>query len=168
PLLRPMYSLSQTELTALREFIDEHLATGFIRPSRSPHGTPVLFIKKKDGGLRLCVDFRGLNKLTKKDCYPLPLITDLLDSPGRAQIYTKIDLQHAYHLVRIAKGDEWKTAFRTRYGLFEWQAMPFGLTNSPAVFQRFMNDIFANMLNVCVIVYLNDILIYSDNIELHR
>src|SRR5882724_1376465 len=168
PPLGHMYSLSQTELIALREFIDEHLATGFIRPSRSPYGAPVLFAKKKDGGLHLCVDFRGLNKITKKDRYPLPLISDLLDSSGRARIYTKIDLQHAYHLVRIAEGDEWKTAFRTRYGSFEWQVMPFGLTNSPAAFQRFMNDIFADMLDVCVIVYLDDILIYSDNIEQHR
>jgi hypothetical protein len=109
-----------------------------------------------------------LNKLTKKDRYPLPLITDLLDSPGRARIYTKIDLQHAYHLVRIAEGDEWKTAFRTRYGSFEWLVMPFGLTNAPAAFQRFMNDIFSDMLDVCVIIYLDDILIYSDNKELHR
>src|SRR5258705_3074354 len=168
PPLVHMYSLSQTELVALREFIDEHLATGFIRPSRSPYGAPVLIAKKKDGGLRLCVDFRGLNKITKKDRYPLPLITDLLDSSGKARIYTKIDLQHAYHLVHIAEGDEWKTAFRTRYGSFEWQVMPFGLTNSPAAFQRFMNDIFADMLDVCVIVYLDDILIYSDNIEQHR
>ena len=168
PPLGQLYSLSQTELQALRDFLDEHLTTGFIRPSRSPHGAPVLFAKKKDGRLRLCVDFHGLNKITKKDHYPLPLITDLLDSPGRARIYTKIDLQHAYHLVRIAEGDEWKTAFRTRYGSFEWQVMPFGLTNAPSAFQRFMNDIFADMLDVCVIVYLDDILIYSDNPELHR
>ena len=168
PPLGQMYSLSQTELVALREFIDEHLATGFIRPSRSPYGAPVLFAKKKDGSLRLCVDFRGLNKITKKDRYPLPLISDLLDTSGRARIYTKIDLQHAYHLVRIAEGDEWKTAFRTRYGSFEWLVMPFRLTNAPAVFQRFMNDVFSDMLDVCVIVYLDDILIYSDNPELHR
>ena len=109
-----------------------------------------------------------MNKLTKKDRYPLPLITDLLDSPGRARIYTKIDLQHAYHLVCIAEGDEWKTAFQTRYGSFEWLVMPFGLTNAPAAFQRFMNDIFSDMLDVCVIIYLDDILIYSDNKELHR
>src|ERR1700729_3938820 len=108
-----MYSLSQTELTAPREFINEHLATGFIQPSRSPHGAPVLLTRKKDGGHHLCIDFCGLNKITKKDRYPLPLIMDLLDSPGRAQIYTKINLQHAYHLVHIAEGDEWKTAFRT-------------------------------------------------------
>ena len=109
------------------------------------HGAPILFVKKKDGGLQLCVNFRGLNKITKKDRYPLPLIMDLLDSPGKARIYTIIDLQHAYHLVHIAKGDEWKTAFWTRSGSFEWKVMPFGLTNALAAFQHFMNDIFAVM-----------------------
>ena len=164
----PIYSLSATELQALREFLDEHLPIGFIRPSRSSHGAPVLFVRKKDGSLRLCVDFRGLNKITKKDRYPLPLISDLLDSPRKARIYSKIDLRHAYHLVRIAEGDEWKTAFRTRYGSFEWLVMPFGLTNAPASFQRFMNDIFGDMLDKSVLVYLDDILIYSDDIDQHR
>jgi hypothetical protein len=164
----PIYSLSATELQALREFLDEHLSIGFIRPSRSPHGAPVLFVRKKDGSLRLCVDFRGLNKITKKDRYPLPLISDLLDSPRKARIYSKIDLRHAYHLVRIAEGDEWKTAFRTCYGSFEWLVMPFGLTNAPASFQRFMNDIFGDMLDKSVLVYLDDILIYSDDIDQHR
>src|ERR1700721_2429164 len=93
---------------------------------------------------------------------------DLLDSPGRARIYTKIDLQHAYHLVHIAEGDEWKTAFRTRYGSFEWLVMPFGLTNAPAAFQRFMNDIFSDLLDVNVTVYLDDILIYSDDPAEHK
>jgi hypothetical protein len=162
-----IYSLSQSELQALREFIDEHLALGFIRTSTSPHGAPILFVKKKDGSLRLCVDYRGLNKISKKDRYPLPLISDLLDSPGNARIYTKIDLRHAYHLVRIADGDEWKTTFRTRYGSFEWLVMPFGLTNAPAAFQRFINDVFSDMLDVCVIAYLDDILVYSDNPENH-
>ena len=168
PPLGPIYSLSAIELATLREFIDENLSIGFIRPTRSPCGAPVLFIKKKDGSLRLCVDFRGLNKITKKDRYPIPLIADLLDAPKKARIYTKIDLRHAYHLVRIAEGDEWKTAFRTRYGSFEWLVMPFGLTNAPAAFQRFMNDIFSDMLDVSVIVYLDDILIYSDNPAEHR
>src|ERR1700723_1542200 len=168
PPLRQVYSLSQTGLKALQEFLDENLAVGFISSTRSLHGAPVLFVKKKDGGLRLCVDFRGLNKITKKDRYPLPLITDLLDSPGKAKIYTKIDLQHAYHLVRIAKGDEWKMAFWTRYRSFEWKVMPFGLTNAPAAFQHFMNDIFADMVDICVIIYLDDILVYSDNIDQHR
>jgi hypothetical protein len=168
PPLGPIYSLSQSELTALREFIDDNLANGFIRSSRSSHGAPVLFVKKKDGSLRLCVDFRGLNSISKKDRYPLLLISDLLDAPRKARIYTKIDLRHAYHLVRIAEGDEWKTAFRTRYGSFEWCVMPFGLSNAPAAFQRFMNDVFADLLDVCVVVYLDDILIYSDSTELHR
>src|ERR1700720_575564 len=168
PPLGQFYSLSHTELKALQEFLDENLAAGFISSTPSLHGAPVLFVKKKDGGLRLCVDFRGLNKIMKKDRYPLPLITDLLDSPGKARIYTKIDLQHAYHLVRITKGDEWKMAFRTRYGSFEWKVMPFGLTNALAAFQHFMNDIFADMVDICVIIYLDDILVYSDNIDQHR
>jgi len=114
------------------------------------------------------VDFRGLNKVSKKDRYPLPLISDLLDSPSHAKIYTKIDLRHAYHLVRIAPGDEWKTAFRTQYGSYEWLVMPFGLTNAPAAFQRFVNTIFADMLDVCVVVYLDDILIYSEDMDSHH
>jgi len=168
PPLGTLYSLSPVELSALRTFIDENLATGFIRPTTSSHAAPVLFVKKKDGSLRLCVDFRGLNKVSKKDRYPLPLISDLLDSPSRAKIYTKIDLRHAYHLVRIAPGDEWKTAFRTRYGSYEWLVMPFGLTNAPAAFQRFVNTIFADMLDVCVVVYLDDILIYSEDMDSHH
>jgi len=168
PPFGPIYSLSQEELAALRKFIDENLATGFIRPSRSPCGAPVLFIRKKDGSLRLCVDFRGLNRISKKDRYPLPLISDLLDAPRKARIYTKIDLRHAYHLIRISAGDEWKTAFRTRYGSFEWLVMPEGLTNAPAAFQRFMNDIFSDMTDISVIVYLDDILVYSDNLSEHQ
>ena len=139
PKLGPVYSLSQTELKALREFIDDNLATGFITSSQSSIGAPVLFVRKKTGDLRLCVDFRGLNKITKKDRYPLPLITDLLDTARSAKIYTKLDIRHAYHLIRIAEGDEWKTSFHTRYGSFEWRVMPEGLTNAPATFQRFVH-----------------------------
>ena len=124
-------------------------------------------MRKKDGALQLCVDFRGLNKITKKDRYPLPLISDLLDAPKKARIYTKIDLRHAYHLVRIAEGDEWKTAFRTHYGSFEWLVMPFGLSNAPAAFQHFMDDIFGDLLDICTIIYLDEILIYSDNETSH-
>ena len=167
PLQPPIYSLSNSELGTLREFIDKHLNISFIQLSRSSHGTPILFVKKKDGSLRLCVDFRSLNKVTKKDRYPLPLIMDLLDAPQKARIYTKINLQHTYHLVQIAKGNEWKTAFQTRYGSFKWLVMPFRLTNRPAAFQRFMNDIFGDLLDQCVVVYLDDILIYSDNPEQH-
>src|SRR5258707_5851572 len=124
PIHGPIYSLSPLELAALREFLEEHTRNGFIRPSKSPWGSPILFIKKKDGSLHLCVDFRALNRVTEKDHYPLPLISDLLTSPAPARIYSKIDLKHAYHLVCIAKGDEPKTAFRTCYGSYKWRVMP--------------------------------------------
>ena len=162
-----LYSLSPVELETLQAFIDKNFHFGFIRLTSSSHAAPVLFIKKKDSSLRLCVNYRGLNKISKKDQYPLPLISNLLDSPSQAKVYTKIDLRHAYHLVCIAEGDEWKTAFRTRYGSYEWQVMPFGLTNAPAAFQRFVNLVFVDMLDVCVVVYLDDILVYLDNMEDH-
>jgi len=152
PPVGTIYSLSKFEQEALKEFIDENLTNGFIHSTSLPHGALVLFMKKKDGSLRLCIDFCGLNKITKKDRYPLPLISDLLDSPHKARMYTKIDLWHAYHLVRIAEGDEWKTTFQTRYGAFEWSVMPFRLTNAPAAFQHFMNDLFSDLLDVCIVV----------------
>src|SRR3979490_1599676 len=164
----PLYSLSNSELEVLCTFIDEHLNIGFIRSSRSPHATPILFVRKKDGSLRLCIDFRTLNKVTKKDCYPLPLISDLLDAPRKAQIYSKIDLRHAYHLIQIAEGKEWKTAFKTRYGSYEWLVMPFSLTNAPAAFQRLTNNILSDLLDHCTVAYIDDILIYSDSLEQHR
>ena len=111
----------------------------------------------------MCVDYRGLNKVTKKNCYPLPLISGLLEQLGRAKVFTKIDLRGAYNLVRIKEGDEWKTAFRTRYGHFEYNVMPFGLTNASAVFQHMINDIFREDLDDFVVIYLDDILIYSKN-----
>ena len=111
PPVSSIYSLSASEQEALKDFIEENLNTGFIQPVSSLHGAPVLFVKKKDGSLRLCVDFCGLNHISKKDRYPLLLISDLLDSPRKACVYSKIDLRHAYHLVRITDGDEWKTTF---------------------------------------------------------
>src|SRR6266705_2231041 len=116
PPLGTLYSLSLFELEALWMFLDEHLASGFICPSSSSHAAPILFIRKKDGSLHLCIDFQGLNRITKKDRYLLPHISDFLDAPSRAKVYTKLDLWHAYHLVCIMAGDEWKTSFRTRYG----------------------------------------------------
>jgi len=142
PLVGLIYSLSVSEQEALKEFIEENLNMGFIQPTSSLYSTLVLFVKKKDGSLRLYVDFHGLNHISKKNCYPLLLISNLLDSPCKAQVYLKIDLCHTYHLVCIANGDEWKTAFRTCYGSFEWSIMLFGLTNAPAAFQQFINDIF--------------------------
>ena len=165
PPMGTLYSLSPVELSTLQTFIDENLSTGFICPTASSHAAPVLFVKKKDSSLRLCVDFRGLNKITTKDHYPLPLISDLLDSLSRAKIYSKVDLQYAYHFVWITPRDEWKTAFRTHYGSYEWLVMPFGLTNAPTAFQQFINTIFDDMLDVCVIMYLDEILIYSKDME---
>jgi hypothetical protein len=120
-----------------------------------------LFVKKKDGSLRLCVDYPGLNKITKKNQYPLPLISGLLDRLCTGKIFTKLDLRGAYNLLKIHSGDEWKTIFRTRYGHFEYTVMPFGLTNAPAVFQHLMNDIFREYMDEFVVVYLDDILIFS-------
>src|SRR5258705_6164569 len=119
PFHRPIYSLLPLELIVLRKFLEENVQNGFICPSKSPWGSPVLFIKKKDDSLRLCVDFHALNRVTEKDCYPLPLIPDLLNSPALARIYSKIDLKHAYHLVWITEGDEPKTPFHTQYGSYE-------------------------------------------------
>ena len=168
PPLGATYSLSSSELGSLHEFLDKHLAMGFIRPSSSTHAAPVLFVHKKDGSLRLCINFQGLNKITKKDRYPLPHISDLLDAPSHAKVYTKIDLWHAYHLVHIADRDEWKTPLWMHYSSYEWLVMPFDLTNTPAVFQRFVNIVFADLLDVCIIVYLDDILIYSANMTSHK
>jgi len=131
----PIYSLLASEQEALKDFIEENLNMGFIQPTSSLHSALVLFVKKKDGSLCLCVNFCGLNHISKKDRYPLPLISDLLDSSRKAWVYSKIDLSHAYHLVHIANGDEWKTAFRTCYGSFEWFIILFGLTNISTVFQ---------------------------------
>ncbi|KAJ1578183.1 hypothetical protein NDA12_006979 [Ustilago hordei] len=127
----------------------------------------VLFVPKKDGGLRLCVDYRGLNKITVKNRAPLPLIEEQLFLLRKARIYTKLDLKAAYNLIRIAKGDEWKTAFGTQLGLYEYLVMPFGLANAPAHFQSFINDIFQDIIGVYVVVYLDDFLIFSDTEEVH-
>jgi len=163
-----IYPLSGTELGVLREFLNDMLSKGFIRASNSPVGAPVLFAKKKDGTLRLCVDFRKLNRITRRDRYPIPLVTNLIDQLSSAQIYTKFDLRAGYYNVRIAAGHEWKTTFRTRYGSFEFLVMPMGLTNAPATFQHFMNNIFQDMSDLFIVVYLDDILVFSNSVEEHR
>ena len=168
PPFGPLYSLSEVELKALDEYIKENLSKGYIQASTSPAGAPILFVKKRDGSLRLCVDYRGLNKITVKNRYPLPLISESLDRLRSATVFTKLDLRSGYNLVRIAEGDEWKTAFRTRYGHYEYRVMPFGLTNAPATFQNLMNDIFREFLDDFAIVYLDDILIFSQTLEEHK
>ncbi|SYW75163.1 uncharacterized protein UHO2_03557 [Ustilago hordei] len=163
----PLYLKGPKEMSELRRYLDENLEKGFIRPSKSPAQSPVLFVPKKDGGLRLCVDYRGLNEITVKNRAPLPLIEEQLFLLRKARIYTKLDLRAAYNLIRIAKGDEWKTAFGTQLGLYEYLVMPFGLANAPAHFQSFINDIFRDIIGVYVVVYLDDFLIFSDTEEVH-
>jgi hypothetical protein len=163
----PIYRLSPLEDDALAKYVQENLEKGFITRSESPAASPVLFVKKKDGSLRMCVDYRKLNDLTIKNRYPLPLIGELLDRLGKAKHFTKMDLRGAYNLIRIKEGDEYKTAFRTRLGLFEYKVMPFGLTNAPATFQTMMNEILRDVLDKIAIVYLDDILVFSRTREEH-
>ena len=167
PPFGPIYSLSQKEREALHKYIVENLNRGFIRPSSSPAASPILFVKKANGDLRLCVDYRGLNAITKRNRYPLPLVNDLLNLIRGSTIFTKLDLKSAFNLLRIAPGDEWKTAFRTNEGLFEYLVMPFGLTNAPSAFQSFMQWVLREMLDINCVVYLDDILIFSRTREEH-
>lgn len=163
-----IYPLSASELETLAKYIEDNMRSGFIRQSSSPVGAPILFVKKKDGSLRLCVDYRALNSVTVKNKYPLPLIGETLDRLSQAKYFTKLDLRNGYHQIRIAEGDEWKTAFRTRYGHYEYQVMPFGLTNAPATFQNMINDTYMEYLDDFVVVYLDDILIFSNTLEEHK
>jgi len=155
-------------MKALREYLETNEKRGWIRASTSPAGAPIHFVNKKDGGLRLCVDYWQLNEITIKDRTPLPLIGESLDQLSSATIYTKLDIRDAYYNLRIAKGDEWKMAFRTRYGLYEYCVMPFGLTNVPASFQRWMNEILSDYLDIFCVAYLDDILVFSPDEETHR
>ena len=165
---RGIFRLSQVELQELRKQLSQLLKDGKISPSTSPYGAPVLFAKKRDGSLRMCIDYRALNSQTIKNRYALPRIDDLLDQLYGAKRFSKIDLTSGYWQIAIAAADRYKTAFRTRYGHYEFNVMPFGLTNAPATFQSLMNDIFRDMLDVCVVVYLDDILVYSKNDEDHE
>uniref|UniRef100_A0A674PJ94 Uncharacterized protein n=1 Tax=Takifugu rubripes TaxID=31033 RepID=A0A674PJ94_TAKRU len=162
-----LYSLSAPEREAMEVYINDALAAGIIRPSSSPAGAWFFFVEKKDRSLRPCIDYRGLNEITVKNRYPLPLIASAFELLQGAMVFTKLDLRNAYHLVRIREGDEWKTAFNTPTGHYEYLVMPFGLTNAPAVFQALINDILRDMLNKTVFVYLDDILIFSCSKEEH-
>jgi hypothetical protein len=135
PPFKALFNLSEVELRTLRNYREEKLKKGWIRTSLSSAGAPVLFALKKDGSLRLCVDYRGFHAITRKDRYPLPLISEARDRLNPVKYYTKLDIRDAYHNIRIAKGDRWNTFFRMKYGLFEYLIMPFGLTNAPATFQ---------------------------------
>ncbi|GJT43198.1 putative nucleotidyltransferase, ribonuclease H [Tanacetum coccineum] len=168
PVAKSPYRLAPSEMQELSEQLQELQDKGFIRPSHSPWGAPVLFVKKKDGSFRMCIDYRELNKLTIKNRYPLPRIDDLFDQLQGARYFSKIDLRSGYHQLRVHDDDISKTAFRTRYGHFEFTVMPFGLTNAPAVFMDLMNRVCKPYLDKFVIVFIDDILIYSKTKEDHE
>jgi transposase InsO family protein len=168
PPYGPLYPLSQAELGELRRYLDENLAKGFIRPSKSPAGAPILFVPKKDGSLRLCVDYRGLNKVSVKNRFALPLVSEILDRIAGATVFSKIDVKDAYYRIRIKENDEWKTAFRTKYGHYEYLVMPFGLTNAPATFQHYINTALHGLVDVFCVVYLDDILVFSRSAPEHH
>ena len=163
PPFKPMYRLSPLELKEVERQVTELLNKGLIQPSSSPYGAPILFVKKKDGGLRMVIDYRALNKLTVKNRYPIPRIDDLFDQLHGAEVFSSLDLMSGYHQIRIKDSDVVKTAFRTPFGHFEFKVLCFGLTNAPSTFQAVMNRIFAPYLGKFVLVYLDDILVYSKN-----
>lgn len=167
PTFHKIYNLNEAQLQTLREYLEDNLKKGYIRISKSSAGYPVMFVPKKNGKLRLVVDYRRLNDITLKDRTPLPLITELRDRLHGMNIFTALDLKGAYNLIRIKEGHEWKTAFRTKFGLYEYLVMPFGLTNAPATFQRMINNVLREYLDVFVVCYLDDILIFSRNEEEH-
>ncbi|GJR02881.1 putative reverse transcriptase domain-containing protein [Tanacetum coccineum] len=168
PVVRSPYRLAPSEMLELSNQLKELQEKGFIRPSHSPWGAPVLFVKKKDGAMRMCIDYRELNKLTIKNRYPLPRIDDLFDQLQGACCFSKIDLRSGYHQLRVREEDIPKTAFRTRYGHFEFTVMPFGMTNAPAIFMDLMNRVCKPYLDKFVIVFIDDILIYSKSEEEHE
>jgi hypothetical protein len=157
--------LSEDMMHAFKDYIDTNEKYGWIRASTMPAGAPSHFIKKKDGSLRLCIDYRWLNDITIKDPMPLPLIGESVDLLVNATIYTKFDIKDAYHKLRIAEGEKWKPVFRTRYGLYEYCLMPFGQTNAPTSFQWWINKILSEYLDLFCVANLDNILVFSENIR---
>ena len=161
------YRLSPLKLAEAKRQIAELLAKGFIKPSQSPFGAPILFVQKKDGSLRMCIDYRALNALTVRNRYPLPNIADLLDKFSGAKVFSSLDLASSYHQIRISEEDVPKTAFTTPFGHYKFTVLSFGLTNAPATFQAVMNKMFGHLHTFCV-VYLDDILVFSKTPEEHE
>jgi hypothetical protein len=164
----PLYNMSENELLVLRKFLQENLDKGFIRASTSPAASPVLFAKKPGGGLRFCVDYRGLNAITIKNRYPLPLIRETLAQLSQAKYFSKLDVVAAFNRIRIKAGQEWMTAFNTRYGLFESLVMPFGLSNAPATFQAYINETLRPFLDIFCTAYIDDVLVFSNDLVSHK
>jgi len=157
--IKKVYALSYDELEELHGYIKQNENRRWIRRVKSGRASPIMFIKKKDAKLRLCADYRALNEVIKKDRYRLPLISEALDRLGGAKYFTKLDIKDAYHNIRIRKGDELKTTFSTKLGTYEYLVMPFGLCNAPAAFQRWINEVLMEHIDMCCIVYLDDVLI---------
>ena len=168
PISRAPYRMAPTELKELKTQLHELLDKGFIRPSVSPWGAPVLFVKKKDGTLRMCIDYQQINKVTVKNKYPLPRIEDLFDQLRGASVFSKIDLRSRYYQLWVKEVDVPKTAFKTRYGHYEFLVMPFRLTNAPAAFMDLMNRVFHPYLDQFVMVFIDDILMYSKDAQEHE
>jgi hypothetical protein len=168
PIAKRPYRMAASELTELKKQLEELQRIGFIRPSSLPWGAPVLFVKKKDGSMRLCVDYRALNEVTIKNKYPLPRIDDLFDQLKGAKYFSKIDLRSGYFQLKIRESDIPKTAFVTRYGQFEFTVMSFGLTNALAYFMNLRNKVFMDELDKFVVVFIDDILIYSKSMQEHE
>ena len=164
----PLYQMSKDQLLILRKTLTELLDNGFIRVSNSPAAAPIIFVKKPSGRLRFCVDYCRLNEISQKDSYTIPRIDETLKTIAAAKYISKVDVISAFHRIRVKDGDEWKTTFNTHFGLYEWLVTPFGLTGTPATFQRYINWVLRDELDICCFAYIDDVVIYNDTQKEHR
>ena len=163
-----LYQMSKDQLLVLRKTLTELLDNGFIRVSNSPTVAPVIFVKKRGGGLQFCVDYRRLNEISRKDSYSIPRIDETLRTIAATKYISKVDVISAFHRIRVKVGNEWKTAFNTRFDLYEWLVTPFGLTGASAMFQRYINWVLHDELDICCSAYIDDVVIYNDTQKEHR